>query len=119
MSRSNITLPSPAKGSTGERISEFAEDAKNELAKSMNGLVLAAHEIAANIDSVAGNPAGELARGAAGLLDSFQRSLENHSVAEILEEGEALVRRNPAASLGIAVASGFVIARLLRGSPEE
>jgi hypothetical protein len=99
---------------TENRIFDFAEDAKVEIAKSMNGLVVSAHSWAANLDSVAGAPMGDLARQAADLLGSIQRGLEEKPVSELVADGEALIRRQPAIALGVAVAGGFLLARLVR-----
>lgn len=96
------------------RILAVAEDAKSEIVKSMNGIVLQAHSLAANIDSMAGAPVGDFARQAADLLGAVQRGLDEKAVAELLADGQALIRRQPAVALGVAVASGFLLARMLR-----
>jgi ElaB/YqjD/DUF883 family membrane-anchored ribosome-binding protein len=101
------------------RILSVAEDAKAEIVKSMNGLVLQAHSLAANIDSMAGAPAGDLARQAADLLGAVQRGLDEKNVAELVADGQDLIRRQPAIALGVAVASGFLLARLMRPSAPD
>lgn len=98
------------------RILAVAEDAKAEIVKSMNGLVLQAHNLAANIDSMAGAPAGDLARQAADLLGAVQRGLDEKKVAELVADGQDLIRRQPTIALGVAVASGFLLARMMRPS---
>lgn len=98
------------------RLLAVAEDAKAEIVKSMNGIVLQAHSLAANIDSMAGAPAGDLARQAADLLGAVQRGLDEKKVAELLSDGQDLIRRQPAIALGVAVASGFLLARMMRPS---
>lgn len=100
--------------SAESRIFDFAEDAKAEIVKSMNGLVVQAHNWAANIDSVAGASVGDLAHQAAGLLGSIQRGLEEKQVSELVADGQELIRRQPVVALGIAVAGGFLLARLVR-----
>ncbi|GGI88536.1 hypothetical protein GCM10007973_26110 [Polymorphobacter multimanifer] len=100
------------------RIYDFAEDAKVEIAKSMNGLVVSAHNWAANLDSMAGAPVGDLARQAADLLGSIQRGLEEKPVSELVADGEALIRRQPGIALGVAVAGGFLLARMVRSGKE-
>ncbi len=103
-------------GGTESRLLDFAEDAKIEIIKSMNGIVVQAHSWAANIDSVAGRPVGDLAHQAADLLGAIQRGLEDKQVSELIADGQDLVRRQPAIALGVAVAGGFLLARLIRPS---
>lgn len=101
------------------RMMDFAEDAKTGLVKSMDSLVLAAHRFAAEIDTMAGPQVGDFARSAADVVASFQRSLAEKPVSELLEDGQDMIRRQPALALGLAVASGFLIARLARGSGDD
>jgi hypothetical protein len=107
--------PRPAAASSNQLLA-LAEDARTELARAMNSLVLSAHELAADIDSRAGAPVGDVARAAAELLGSLQRGLAQKPLPELLEDGRSLVRSQPAASLGAAVAAGFIVARLLRST---
>ncbi len=121
---SPVTTEKPQSGTilsgAENRIYDFAEDAKVEIAKSMNGLVVSAHSWAANLDSVAGAPMGDLARQAADLLGSIQRGLEEKPVSELVSDGQDLIRRQPGIALGVAVASGFLLARIVRsGSAAE
>ena len=115
----NIDTMKPANGFLGAaeaRIMDFAEDAKFGLVKSMDSLVLAAHRFAAEIDTMAGREAGDFARSAADVVANLQRGLADKPVSELLEDGQDMIRRQPALAIGLAVAGGFLIARLARGS---
>jgi hypothetical protein len=98
------------------RLLAMAEDTKSGLVRSMDGLVLSAHRLAAEIDSVAGAPLGDFARSAADLLGALQRGLEDKPLAELLDDGQNFIRQRPALTLGVAVASGFLLARLAKGN---
>lgn len=116
----SVTDRSGNRVSTAEsRILAVAEDAKAEIVKSMNGLVLQAHSLAANIDSMAGAPVGDLARQAADLLGAVQRGLDEKNVAELVADGQDLIRRQPTVALSVAVASGFLLARMMRPSAPD
>lgn len=119
MSRSTETPRAGFIDEAEDRLLAVAEDAKTELVKAMDAMVLQAHSLAATIDSMAGAQAGDLARQAADVLASVQRGLDEKAVSELVSEGQALIRRQPAAALGIAVASGFLLARLLRAPKQD
>jgi hypothetical protein len=113
----NARLPQTGFFDSAEaRLMDMAEDTKAGLVKSMDGLVLAAHRIAADIESVAGSSVGDLARSAADLLGAIQSGLDAKPLAELLEDGQDLIRRQPALAIGVAVASGFVLARIAKSS---
>ena len=121
----DITILNTSKPAAGfldaaeARLMDLAEDTRSGLIKSMDGLVLAAHRIAADIDSMAGPQVGDLARSAADFVASAQRSLAEKPLAEILEDGQELIRRQPAIAIGVAVASGFLLARLARSATQD
>jgi len=98
------------------RLMDLAEDTRSGLVKSMDGLVMAAHRIAADIDSMAGPQVGDLARSAADLVANAQRSIADKPLADLLQDGQDLIRRQPAIAIGLAVAGGYVLARLARSS---
>lgn len=94
------------------RLLDMAEDAKSGIVRSMDGLVMAAHRLAADIDSMAGPQVGDLARQAAELVTGLQKSLTEKPVGELLEDGQDLIRRQPVIAISLAVASGYLLARL-------
>ncbi|WP_439532708.1 hypothetical protein [Polymorphobacter sp.] len=96
------------------RLLDIATDTKTGLVRSMDGLVIAAHRIAADIDTLAGPSVGDLARSAADVLGNIQRGLDEKSLNELIDEGQDLIRRQPVLALGVAVVSGYAIARLAR-----
>jgi hypothetical protein len=112
-------VPHPKTGlfnAAEDRLLAMAEDTKSGLVRSMDGLVLSVHRLAAEIDSVAGAPFGDFARSAADLLGAVQRGLDDKPLAELLDDGQNFIRQRPALTIGVAVASGFLLARLARGT---
>jgi hypothetical protein len=101
---------------TRSRLLDLAEDGKSELAKNFDGLVSIANELAARVESTGVGPLGAYAWQAAGLLRDIQTGLRDRPVDELLDEGRALIRREPALAVGVAVAAGFIAARLFKSS---
>jgi hypothetical protein len=71
-------------------------------------------ELAANVDSVGGGAFAEYAHSAADVISDLQQTLRDKPVAELLEDGRDVVRRRPGIAIGVAVAAGFIAARILK-----
>lgn len=98
------------------RLLDLAEDGKAELARSFDGLVSVANELAARVESTGVGPLGTYAWQAAGVLRDIQTGLRDRPVDELLDEGRALIRSEPALAVGVAMAAGFIAARLFKSS---
>jgi hypothetical protein len=96
------------------RLLEIAEDGKAELVKGFDGLLAMVQELAANVDSVGGGAFAEYAHSAADLISDLQTSLRDKPVAELLDDGRDIIRRQPGIAIGIAVAAGFITARIIK-----
>jgi ElaB/YqjD/DUF883 family membrane-anchored ribosome-binding protein len=111
-----IVRPRGIVASAESRLLGLAEEGKAQLVKSFDGVVLAAHEFAASIDTVAGAQVAEYVRAAAGLVETVQNSLRDKPVQELLEDGRALIRERPVVAVGVAMAAGFLAARLFKAA---
>lgn len=69
---------------------------------------------APTIDEKLGVQYGDYARQAGQSLEQVATSLDERSFAELGEDIRTFVRNNPATAVGIAAATGFVLARLIR-----
>lgn len=96
------------------RLLEFAEDGKAELVKGFDGLLAMVQELAANVDSVGGTGFADYAHKAADVITSVQETLRDKPVAELLDDGRDVIRRQPGVAIGLAVAAGFIAARLIK-----
>jgi hypothetical protein len=96
------------------RLLDFAEDGKAELVKGFDGLLAMVQELAANVDSVGGGAFADYAHKAADLISDLQDTLRDKPVAELLDDGRDIIRREPAIAIGVAVAAGFIAARILK-----
>ncbi len=112
-----IMAPRPGLfGAIESRLIDLAEDGKREFLRSFDGVVMGAHELAANIDSVAGAQVGAFVREAAVLLENFQGTLRDKPVDALLDDGRDFIRQSPRLAIGVAIAAGFVTARLAKAA---
>jgi hypothetical protein len=117
---SGVSAVPGARGGAGygvqARLLDLAEDGKNELARSFDGLVNIANELAAQAESTGIGALAGVAWQAAGVLADLQKGLRDRPVDELLDDGRALIRREPALAMGVAMAAGFVAVRLAKAS---
>ena len=98
------------------RLLDLAEDGKSELARSFDGFVQIAQELAAQVERFGGGVFAGYAHQAAGLLRDAQTGLHDKPVEDLLDDGRELIRRSPGLAVGVAVVAGFVAARLVKSS---
>ncbi len=98
------------------RLRDAADDGKQQIVSTMAGLVQAAREFADRLEGGAGGPVAEYAHKAADTLGDWQHSIETRSVEDLLGEARDVVRNSPGVALGVSIAAGFVLARLVRAS---
>ncbi|OYW47735.1 MAG: hypothetical protein B7Z36_02240 [Novosphingobium sp. 12-63-9] len=86
-----------------------ASDALTALSKTISGS-------ATTIDEKLGVQYGDYARGAARGIQETAAKIESKDLGELGEDVQEFVRKSPALAIGIAAATGFMLARLFRGS---
>ena len=114
-----IEVMSPRRGLLGAaetRLKGFVGDGKAELVRSIGGLVVIAQELAAQVESVGGGPFAGYARQAVGLIDDIKTRLDEKPIDELLDDGRALIREQPAVAVAAAMALGFLAARVIKAS---
>ncbi len=101
-------------GIAQNRLLGLAEDGKSELLKSLDGLFVLVEELAGRVEQVGGGPFAGYARQAVGLIGEIKDGLADKPVEELIEDGRTLVRESPGLAIGIAVAAGFLVARIVK-----
>lgn len=94
-----------------------AEDGKAKAADTLHGVAGDLREAATSLgrnQTIA--PVGRYANQAADALEQFAGDLRDKDVDQLVTEVSGFVRRNPAVAIGVAVAAGFALTQLLRGS---
>jgi ElaB/YqjD/DUF883 family membrane-anchored ribosome-binding protein len=119
---SNIGVAAP-RSSSFDSLLDFArnrliglvEDARDSLVGQVRGLKSLADLLADNLPEGAA-PVSKLVNEATGNIDAIADALAEKSVEELVEDGRALVRAQPAAAVGIAIAVGFLAGRMLKAA---
>ena len=97
------------------RLIALVEDARDSLVGQVRGLKSLADLLVDNLPEGAA-PVSKLVGETSGNIDSIADALAEKSVEELVEDGRALVRSQPAAAVGIAIAVGFLAGRMLKAA---
>ncbi|WP_426164595.1 hypothetical protein [Sandarakinorhabdus sp. DWP1-3-1] len=101
-------------GGAQNKLFSLADNGKSELANSIDGIVVIIRELAEKAESVGGGPIAGYVRQAADAIGDIQQTIRDTPVEDLIDEGRDLVRRSPGLAVGIAVAAGFLGARLVK-----
>lgn len=93
---------------------ELAVEGKARASDALNSLGRVVDENAGVIDEKLGPKYGDYARSASKSLQNTAAKLDQKSVEELGEDARELVRKSPAAAVGLAALAGFLLARLFR-----
>lgn len=96
------------------RALELARDGKGKASEALSGLGRVVGDTAPTIDERLGAPYGDYARSASKTLQTTASKLEQKSVEQLGEDAREMVRKSPAAAVGLAALAGFLLARLFR-----
>jgi ElaB/YqjD/DUF883 family membrane-anchored ribosome-binding protein len=107
------------KSEAGDRARTFADQGKAKATGALDQLVSMLNDAAGQVDDKLGAQYGQYARSAADQVQGFSSSLNDRSVEELLDDARGLVRKSPAAAIGVAAAVGFVAARLLSAGLDQ
>jgi ElaB/YqjD/DUF883 family membrane-anchored ribosome-binding protein len=98
-----------------ERLVSIVEDARDSLVGQVRGLKGLADLVTDNLPESAA-PVGRLVEQAGSSIDAIADALADKSVDALVEDGRALVRSQPAAAVGVAIAIGFLAGRFLKAA---
>jgi ElaB/YqjD/DUF883 family membrane-anchored ribosome-binding protein len=101
-------------GEARTKAGELAVQGKSKASEALTGLSRVVNENAPTIDENLGPKYGEYARTASRRLEETAQRLDQKSVEELTEDAREMVRKSPAAAVGLAALAGFLLARLLR-----
>ncbi|MBW6526631.1 hypothetical protein KZ813_07255 [Sphingomonas sp. RHCKR7] len=97
----------------------FAEDGKAKASDALGQLSQMLRDAAQQVDEKLGEQYGQYARGAADRVQGFTSAIDDKSVDDLLADARELVRKSPAAAVGVAAGIGFVVARLLSAGLDQ
>lgn len=101
-----------SKAATG--VKSLVSDSKAQVASTLSGLAEAVRDVAAKLDGNGAAPLAGYVHGAADSVADWAAIVEHKSADELVDDARSLVRSNPAIAVGLAVATGFVVARVAR-----
>lgn len=96
------------------KATELAYEGKAKATEALSGLGKIVGDNAAAIDERLGSQYGDYARNASRSLQSTAEKLEQKSIEQIGEDAREMVRKSPAAAVGLAALAGFLLARIFR-----
>jgi ElaB/YqjD/DUF883 family membrane-anchored ribosome-binding protein len=97
------------------RLVALVEEARDSLVGQVRGLKELADLLADNLPESAA-PVHRLVGSATQNIDAIADALAEKSVEELVEDGRELVRAQPAAAVGVAIAVGFLMGRMLKAA---
>lgn len=98
-----------------EKLRSFADEGKQQVTNSLDGLVEAARELANKVGDK-GGPLGGYAHSAADTLEGWAGVVKDKSVEDLIDDARDFARQSPGVAVGIAVAAGFALSRFLKAS---
>jgi ElaB/YqjD/DUF883 family membrane-anchored ribosome-binding protein len=101
-------------GEAKTKAGELAVQGKSKASEALTGLGRLVNENAPTIDDNLGPKYGAYARTASRKLEETAQRLDQKSVEELTEDAREMVRKSPAAAVGLAALAGYLLARLLR-----
>lgn len=105
---------SSLKSQATDKARDYARQGKDKATGTIKEVSAAMDDAARSVDERFGEDYGEYARMAASAVASFADKLDKKDVDDLLKDAEQLVRKSPAAAIGIAAVAGFAIARLVK-----
>jgi ElaB/YqjD/DUF883 family membrane-anchored ribosome-binding protein len=96
------------------KATELAYEGKAKATEALSGLGKIVGDNAATIDEKLGQQYGDYARNASRSLQSTAEKLDQKSIEQIGEDAREMVRKSPAAAVGLAALAGFLLARIFR-----
>lgn len=100
------------------KVRDYAEDGKARASDALRDLSQVVNDAANSVDQRLGSEYGTYARRAADAVSGFADSLQNKPVDELYNDARNLIRKSPAAAIGIAAAVGFAVVRLVKSGME-
>lgn len=97
-----------------QAVQSLVGEGKAQVASTLGGLAEAVRDIAAKLDGNGAGPLAKYVHGAADTVSGWSDVVDRKSVDELLDDTRTLVRTSPALAVGLAVAGGFAVSRLVR-----
>ncbi len=94
----------------------FADEGKAQVTATLDGLVSSVREIATKLESNGARPFAGFVHQAADTVAGWSATVDGKSVDDLIDDTRTLVRTSPAIAVGVSLAAGFVLARLIKAA---
>lgn len=109
-----LDAPVVQAAATPAAVQSIVGEGKAQVASTLSGLATAVRDIATKLDGNGAAPLGRYAHDAADAVAGWADAVNHKSVDALVEDTRTLVRTSPALALGLAVAAGFAVSRVVR-----
>lgn len=89
-------------------------EGKAQVKSTLDGVAEVVRDIATKLEGNGAAPLAKYVRNAANTVAGWADTVEHKSVDDLLGDTRTLVRTSPALAVGVAVAAGFVVSRIVR-----
>ena len=107
-------VQSAASTKPAQAVQSLVGESKAQVSSTLNGVAEAVRDIAAKLESNGAGPLAKYVHEAADTVAGWSDVVERKSADELLDDTRTLVRTSPALAVGLAVAGGFVVSRIVR-----
>lgn len=97
-----------------EKAYDYANQGKAKASGAISGLGKLVEDTAARIDETVGVQYGNYARSAGAAIRDAGARLDEKSLEELGDDAKTFVREKPALAVGLAAATGYMLARMFR-----
>jgi hypothetical protein len=97
-----------------QAVQSLVGEGKAQVSSTLGGLAEAVRDIAVKLDGNGAGPVAKYVHDAADTVLGWSDLVDRKTVDELLDDTRTLVRTSPALAVGLAVAAGFVVSRLVR-----
>ncbi|WP_106639276.1 hypothetical protein [Allosphingosinicella vermicomposti] len=107
------------KSQATDKARNYAVDGKAKASDKLDDLSRIVEDAARSIDERLGAEYGDYARKASRYVSDFSASIRDKDVDELVDDARVIIRKSPAAALGVAAVVGFTLVRLVKAGLDE
>ncbi len=96
------------------KVQEVVEDGKAQITSALNEVATAAHEIADKLNENGGGTVSPYIVRVATTVEGWSQDIQRKSPTEIGNDVRDFARRSPGLAIGLAIAAGLIVTRLLK-----
>ncbi|MDP9095634.1 MAG: hypothetical protein M3N26_03585 [Pseudomonadota bacterium] len=96
------------------KVQEVVEDGKAQITSALNEVATAAHEIADKLNENGGGAVSPYIVKVATTVEGWSQDIQRKTPAQIGNDVRDFARRSPGIAIGLAVAAGLIVTRLLK-----